>query len=374
LDLSLNEDQELIKSSVDKFIIETYDSESRRKTIKSNLGSDDIIWKQFADLGWLGLPFLEKDGGFGGDLMDLHILMESFGKGLVIEPYISTVILSGSILSHCPDSVLRNTIINNIIAGINKVSFAYAEPNSRYNLNDVSTIAKLENNKWVLNGHKSVVFGAGQSDYIIVSARTKGNRNEEEGISLFVIDKNNMGIEVQDYPTVDGFKAAEVKLNNVQLSSENLISNENEGYNIIKKSIDKTLVAIAAEASGIMSKMYEMTLEYIKTRKQFGVPIGKFQAIQHRTVEMLILSDEMKSLASMAALKADSADGAKSIYASKIHIGIGGRKLGQEAIQLHGGMGVTEEMDIGQYFKRITMLDTFLGNSDYYLGLYSKIS
>ena len=374
MDLSLNEDQELIKSSVDKFIIETYDSESRRKTIKSNLGSDDIIWKQFADLGWLGLPFLEKDGGFGGDLMDLHILMESFGKGLVIEPYISTVILSGSILSLCPDSVLRNTIINNIMAGINKVSFAYAEPNSRYNLNDVSTIAKLENNKWVLNGHKSVVFGAGQSDYIIVSARTKGNRNEEEGISLFVIDKNNMGIEVQDYPTVDGFKAAEVKLNNVQLSSENLISNENEGYNIIKKSIDKTLVAIAAEASGIMSKMYEMTLEYIKTRKQFGVPIGKFQAIQHRTVEMLILSDEMKSLASMAALKADSSDGAKSIYASKIHIGIGGRKLGQEAIQLHGGMGVTEEMDIGQYFKRITMLDTFLGNSDYYLGLYSKIS
>jgi len=374
LDLSLNEDQELIKSSVDKFIIETYDSESRRKTIKSNLGSDDIIWKQFADLGWLGLPFLEKDGGFGGDLMDLYILMESFGKGLVIEPYISTVILSGSILSLCPDSVLRNTIINNIMAGINKVSFAYAEPNSRYNLNDVSTIAKLENNKWVLNGHKSVVFGAGQSDYIIVSARTKGSRYEEEGISLFAIDKNNMGIEVQDYPTVDGFKAAEVKLNNVQISSDNLISNENEGYNIIKKSIDKTLVAIAAEASGIMSKMYEMTLEYIKTRKQFGVPIGKFQAIQHRTVEMLILSDEMKSLASMAALKADSSDGTKSIYASKIHIGIGGRKLGQEAIQLHGGMGVTEEMDIGQYFKRITMLDTFLGNSDYYLGLYSKIS
>ena len=374
MDLSLNEDQELIKSSVDKFIIETYDSESRRKTIKSNLGSDDIIWKQFADLGWLGLPFLEKDGGFGGDLMDLYILMESFGKGLVIEPYISTVILSGSILSLCPDSVLRNTIINNIMAGINKVSFAYAEPNSRYNLNDVSTIAKLENNKWVLNGHKSVVFGAGQSEYIIVSARTKGSRYEEEGISLFAIDKNNMGIEVQDYPTVDGFKAAEVKLNNVQVSSDNLISNENEGYNIIKKSIDKTLVAIAAEASGIMSKMYEMTLEYIKTRKQFGVPIGKFQAIQHRTVEMLILSDEMKSLASMAALKADSLDGTKSIYASKIHIGIGGRKLGQEAIQLHGGMGVTEEMDIGQYFKRITMLDTFLGNSDYYLGVYSKIS
>jgi len=375
VDLSLNEDQELIKNSVEKFIIETYDSESRRKTIKSNLGSDDNIWKQFAELGWLGLPFSEKDGGFGGDYMDLHIIMESFGKGLVIEPYISTVILSGTILSLCPESSIRNKIIDNIINGLNKVSFAYAEPNSRYNINDIGTTAELVNNQWALNGHKAVVFGAGQADYIIISARTSGNRYDNEGISLFVVDKNNPGLEIQDYPTVDGFKAAEVRLNNVYLSNENLICSENQGYNLIKMTIDKTLVAIAAEASGIMSKMYEMTLEYIKTRKQFGVAIGKFQAIQHRTVEMLILSDEMKSLASMAALKAnDSLENVKSIYASKIHIGIGGRKLGQEAIQLHGGMGVTEEMDIGQYFKRLTMLDTFLGNSDYYLGAYSKIS
>jgi hypothetical protein len=375
VDLSLNEDQELIKNSVEKFIIETYDSESRRKTIKSNLGSDDNIWKQFAELGWLGLPFSEKDGGFGGDYMDLHIIMESFGKGLVIEPYISTVILSGTILSLCPESSIRNKIIDNIINGLNKVSFAYAEPNSRYNINDIGTTAELVNNQWALNGHKAVVFGAGQADYIIISARTSGNRYDNEGISLFVVDKNNPGLEIQDYPTVDGFKAAEVRLNNVYLSNENLICSENQGYNLIKMTIDKTLVAIAAEASGIMSKMYEMTLEYIKTRKQFGVAIGKFQAIQHRTVEMLILSDEMKSLASMAALKAnDSLEDVKSIYASKIHIGIGGRKLGQEAIQLHGGMGVTEEMDIGQYFKRLTMLDTFLGNSDYYLGAYSKIS
>ena len=374
MDLSLDQDQELIKGSVEKFIIETYDSESRRKTIKNNLGSDDNIWKQFAELGWLGLPFSEKDGGFNGDLMDLNIIMESFGRGLVVEPYISTVILSGSILSFCPDSAIRNKIINNIINGVNKVSFAYAEPNSRYNLNDVSTIAKLEDKQWVLNGHKSVVFGAGQSNYIIISARTSGNRYDESGISLFIVESNNPGLEIQDYPTVDGFKAAEVKLNDLKISADSLISKENEAYKIMKMSRDKTLVAVAAEASGIMSKMYEMTLEYIKTRKQFGVAIGKFQAIQHRTVEMLILSDEMKSLASMAALKADNSDGLKSIYASKIHIGIGGRKLGQEAIQLHGGMGVTEEMEIGQYFKRITMLDTFLGNSDYYLGAYSKIS
>ena len=307
--------------------------------------------------------------------MDLNIIMEAFGKGLVIEPYVSTVILSGSILSMCSESTIRNKIINNIINGVNKVSFAYAEPNSRFNLSDVSTIAKLENNQWIINGHKSVVFGAGQADYIIISARTSGNRYDESGISLFVIEKNNPGIEIQDYPTVDGFKAAEVSLNNVIISPENIVSEENEAYKIIKMSIDKTLVAVAAEASGIMSKMYEMTLEYIKTRKQFGVAIGKFQAIQHRTVEMLILSDEMKSLASMAALKSNgSSEGNKSVYASKIHIGIGGRKLAQEAIQLHGGMGVTEEMEIGQFFKRLTMLDTFLGNSDYYLGAYSKIS
>ena len=244
MDLSLTEDQELIKGSVEKFIIETYDSESRRKTIKGNLGSDDTIWKQFAELGWLGLPFSEKDGGFGGDFMDLHILMESFGKGLVIEPYISTVILSGSVLSLCPDSKIRTQIINNIIEGINKVSFAYAEPNSRYNISDVSTSAKLENNKWVLNGHKSVVFGAGQSDYIIVSARTSGDRYGEDGISLFVIEKDNKGIEVQDYPTVDGFKAAEVILNDVHISTDNLISDENQAYNIIQKSINSIFIRI----------------------------------------------------------------------------------------------------------------------------------
>ena len=267
MDLSLNQDQELIKGSVEKFIIETYDSESRRKTIKNNLGSDDNIWKQFAELGWLGLPFSEKDGGFNGDLMDLNIIMESFGRGLVVEPYISTVILSGSILSFCPDSAIRNKIINNIINGVNKVSFAYAEPNSRYNLNDVSTIAKLEDKQWVLNGHKSVVFGAGQSNYIIISARTSGNRYDESGISLFIVESNNPGLEIQDYPTVDGFKAAEVKLNDLKISADSLISKENEAYKIMKMSRDKTLVAVAAEASGIMSKMYEMTLEYIKTRK-----------------------------------------------------------------------------------------------------------
>jgi len=375
MDFNFNEEQSLIQGQVSQFIQRDYDWEKRQELSNSERGFSDENWKQFAELGWLGLPFSEKDGGFNGDLMDLNIIMESFGRGLVVEPYISTVILSGSILSFCPDSAIRNKIINNIINGVNKVSFAYAEPNSRYNLNDVSTFAKLEDKQWVLNGHKSVVFGAGQSNYIIISARTSGNRYDESGISLFIVESNNPGLEIQDYPTVDGFKAAEVKLNDLKISADSLVSKENEAYKIMKMSRDKTLVAVAAEASGIMSKMYEMTLEYIKTRKQFGVAIGKFQAIQHRTVEMLILSDEMKSLASMAALKAnDSSEGNKSIYASKIHIGIGGRKLAQEAIQLHGGMGVTEEMEIGQYFKRLTMLDTFLGNSDYYLGAYSKIS
>ena len=189
-----------------------------------------------------------------------------------------------------------------------------------------------------------------------------------------MLDKNVSGLNIQDYPTVDGFKAAEIHLNNVKLPKENLISIENKSYKVIESAVNKTLVAIAAESSGIMEKMYEMTLEYIKTRKQFGVAIGKFQAIQHRAVEMLILSDEMNSLSSMAALKGiDNIAALKSVYASKIHIGTGGRTLAEESIQMHGGMGVTEEMQIGQYFKRLIMLDTFLGNSDYYLDLYSNL-
>ena len=374
MDLSLNEDQKLIQNSVEKFILETYDSENRRKTIKNNNGSNEAIWKTFSELGWLSLTFTEEDGGFGGDLINLMILMKAFGRGLVIEPYISTVILSGGILSLCPKSLIRDSIIEKIISGDSKVSFAFSEPTSRFNISDITTVATLDNNEWSINGHKCVVLGAAQADYILVTARTSGKRFDKEGISIFLLEKNIPGLVMQDYPTVDGFKAAEVVLNNVKVSDSYLISTENTSYEIIEKTINKTLIALAAEASGIMEKMYEMTLEYIKTRKQFGVAIGKFQAIQHRAVEMLILSDEMNSLSNMAALKGNNNVSAlKATYASKIHIGIGGKKLAQEAIQLHGGMGVTEEMEIGQYFKRLTLLDTFLGNSDYYLDIYSKL-
>ena len=374
MDLSFTEDQELIKNSVDKFILETYDAEHRRKTIKNNIGSDPNTWKYFSELGWLSLPFSEEDGGFGGNLVDIMLLMRSFGRGLVIEPFISTVIMSGSILSGCPKGLIRNNIIEKIISGNAKVSFAHAEPNSRYNLSDITTTATLNNNEWLINGNKCVVFGGGQADYILLAARTQGKRFDKDGISIFVLEKNTSGLIMQDYPTVDGFKAAEIQIDNVTVPKENLISIKNNAYTIIEEAVNKTLVAIAAEASGIMEKMYEMTLDYIKTRKQFGTAIGKFQAIQHRAVEMLILSDEMNSLSSMAALKAlDNIDALKSVYAAKIHIGTGGRILAQESIQMHGGMGVTEEMEIGQYFKRLVLLDTFLGNSDYYLNLYSSL-
>jgi len=374
MDLSFNEDQELIKNSVEKFITESYTAENRRKIIASNRGFDKKIWQQFSELGWLALPFKEEDGGFGGELIDLMIIMKSFGRGLVIEPYISSIILSGSLISFCPTSELRSYLIKNLIEGKEKACFAFSEPTSRFNIADISTSAKNKGDNWLINGHKSIVFGAGQSDYVLVSARTSENRLSKKGISLFYIKKNTKGLEIQDFQTVDGFRAGEVILNNVEVSNDCLLSVQDEAYDLINDAIYKTLISINAEASGIMQKMYEMTLEYIKTRKQFGIPIGKFQAIQHRTVEMLILSDEMTSLSCMSALKGSKdKDGIKSIISGKIHIGIGGRKLGQEAIQLHGGMGVTEEMEIGQYFKRLTMLDTFLGNSDFYLDQFNNL-
>jgi len=270
VDLSFTEDQELIKNSVDKFILETYDAEHRRKTIKNNIGSDPNTWKYFSELGWLSLPFSEEDGGFGGNLVDIMLLMRSFGRGLVIEPFISTVIMSGSILSGCPKGLIRNNIIEKIIAGNAKVSFANAEPNSRYNLSDITTTATLNNNEWLINGNKCVVFGGGQADYILLAARTQGKRFDKDGISIFVLEKNTSGLIIQDYPTVDGFKAAEIQIDNVKVPKENLISIKNNAYTIIEEAVNKTLVAIAAEASGIMEKMYEMTLDYIKTRKQFG--------------------------------------------------------------------------------------------------------
>jgi len=375
VDLSFNQDQELIKNSVEKFISESYAPEIRRKIISSNKGYSEEIWKQFAELGWLALPFEEKDGGFGGNLIDLMIIMKSFGEGLVVEPYMSTAIISGGILSLCPNSEIRSQLIKDIIEGKILVSFAFSEPNSRFNTSDIKVSAEYKNKEWILNGHKTVVFGAGQADYLLVSARTSGNRYDKNGISIFCVKSDNKGIEIQDFQTVDGFRAGEIILKDVNIPDENLISDKDKANEIISNVILKSLIATNAEASGIMKKMYEMTLEYIKTRKQFGVPIGKFQVIQHRTVEMLILSDEMDSLSNMSALKGYSTnEGIKSVISGKINIGLGGRKLGQEAIQLHGGMGVTEEMEIGQYFKRLTMLDTFLGNSDFYLDKFYNLT
>jgi len=374
LDLSFTEDQELIQESVEKYIRDNYDSEKRRNIIDNSKGYDEKTWQTFSDLGWLALPFPEKVGGYGGGLVELMILMKNFGRGLVIEPYMSSIVLSGNVLSFSPESEKRDSILSALLEGNKKVSFAFAENGSRFNPFDVSTTANYNSNKWKLNGHKTVVFGAGQSDYILVSARSSGERYDKDGISIFCIDTKKDDVYIKDYPTIDGFRAAEIKLKDLNLQDSALISKKGKASDIIENTFLISLVAAAAEASGIMEKMYEMTLEYISTRKQFGKTIGSFQTIQHRAVDMLILSEEMTSLSSLAAISNNnSLISKKSIFASKINIGLGGKKLGQEAIQLHGGMGVTEEMEIGQYFKRLTLLDTFLGNSDYYLQEYSKV-
>ena len=374
MDLSFTEDQELIQESVEKYIRDNYDSEKRRNIIDNSKGYDEKTWQTFSDLGWLALPFPEKVGGYGGGLVELMILMKNFGRGLVIEPYMSSIVLSGNVLCFSPESEKRDSILSALLEGNKKVSFAFAENGSRFNPFDVSTTANYNSNKWKLNGHKTVVFGAGQSDYILVSARSSGERYDKDGISIFCIDTKKDDVYIRDYPTIDGFRAAEIKLKDLNLQDSALISKKGKASDIIENTFLISLVAAAAEASGIMEKMYEMTLEYISTRKQFGKTIGSFQTIQHRAVDMLILSEEMTSLSSLAAISNNnSLISKKSIFASKINIGLGGKKLGQEAIQLHGGMGVTEEMEIGQYFKRLTLLDTFLGNSDYYLQEYSKV-
>ena len=374
MDLSFTEDQELIQESVEKYIRDNYDSEKRRNIIDNSKGYDEKTWQTFSDLGWLALPFSEKVGGYGGGLVELMILMKNFGRGLVVEPYMSSIVLSGNVLSFSPESEKRDSILSGLLEGNKKVSFAFAENGSRFNPFDVSTTANYNSNKWKLNGHKTVVFGAGQSDYILVSARSSGERYDKDGISIFCIDTKKDDVYIKDYPTIDGFRAAEIKLKDLNLQDSALISKKGKASDIIENTFLISLVAAAAEASGIMEKMYEMTLEYISTRKQFGKTIGSFQTIQHRAVDMLILSEEMTSLSSLAAISNNnSLISKKSIFASKINIGLGGKKLGQEAIQLHGGMGVTEEMEIGQYFKRLTLLDTFLGNSDYYLQEYSKV-
>jgi pimeloyl-CoA dehydrogenase small subunit len=375
MDFSFTEEQSMLRDTVASYLADHYSFDQRRAMLAKEPHWSPAIWKAFAEeLGILGAPFSEELGGLGGGPIENMIVMEELGKALVVEPYMGTVVIGGGFLKHSGNANAAE-LIGKIIAGEAIFAFAYAEPQGRYNLADLKTTAKKDGGSYVLNGHKAVVIGAPYATHLIVTARTGGGQRDAQGVSVFIVPKDAAGVTTRDYPTVDGFRASEVTLENVKIGADALLGAEGGGLPLVEKVVDEAIAATCAEACGVLRKLHEGTLEYTKQRKQFGQPISAFQVLQHRMVDMFIQVEQSISMTYMATIKlSDEGERAKAAAAAKVQIGKACKFVGQNAIQLHGGMGMTDEMAIGHYFKRATMIESAFGSTDHHLARYEFLS
>jgi alkylation response protein AidB-like acyl-CoA dehydrogenase len=376
MDFSFTEEQTLLQESIERFIQNDYSFDDRQKAAGSEQGYSEQNWQTFAELGWLGVGFSEADGGFGGGAIESMVMMEQFGYGLVIEPMLGTVILAGGAIKHGGSEALKAKYLPSIIDGSAQGALAYAEPQARFNLADVTTTAAADGDGYVLNGHKAVVLNGPSADFVVVSARTSGGQRDQGGITLFVVDTKTAGLSRRDYPTVDAFRASEITFDNVKVGADSVVGEVGQGFAILEHAIDDGILAVGAEAVGCMEKLYKETVEYCKQREQFGQAIGKFQVLQHRMVDMFMEHEQSKSLMFMAGMRIDEGYGPeaqKAISAFKVQIGKSGKFVGQNAVQLHGGMGMTEELNIGHYFKRLTIIETLFGNVDFHLKRFRSL-
>lgn len=375
MDFNFTEEQTMIRDSLARLIKDQYDFDTRRKVVASKEGWRPKMWAQFAELGLLAAPFSEEDGGLGGGPIDAMVVMEEFGKGLVVEPFLQTVVIGGGFLKRGSDAQ-KAEHLTPLVAGERVFAFAYAEPKGRYNLADLETTAKKDGAGWKISGHKAVVIGAPWASHLIVTARTAGGRRDTKGIGVFIVAKDAKGVTTRDYPTVDGRRASEVHFDNVSVGAEAVIGDAANGLPLIERVTDEAIAALCAEACGAMKVAQTMTVEYSRQRKQFGTPIGKFQVLQHKMVDMFMEAEQSVSMTYMATLKLDEDDVTrkKAASAAKVRIGQAGRFVGQNAIQIHGGMGMTDELAIGHYFKRLTIIDSEFGNVDHHLKRYTDLS
>jgi len=375
MDFNFNEEQTLIQGQVAQFIQRDYEWEKRQSLVSSELGFSEENWKIFAELGWLGISLAEESGGYGGTALESMIIMEEFGKGLVVEPFLETIILCSNLIDSCGTDEQKEEILGQVITGDMHLALGFTEPQSRFNLADVTTEAKLKDGNFVVNGFKSVVMNGPNANKFIISTRTSKNQTDKDGITLLVVDANQDGVSIRNYPTVDGRRASELTLENVIIPSSCLLGSEDQGYKLLEGAIDNAILGICAEAVGAMEVLYKTTVEYTKTREQFGQPIGKFQVLQHRMVDMFMEYEQSKSLLYMATIKnvEGSQDAKKSISGLKYQVGKAAKFIGQQSVQLHGGMGVTEELNVGHFFKRLTTIISIFGNTDYHLKRYSQL-
>ena len=376
MDFSFTEEQTLLRDTVASYLADHYDFDKRRAAVKSASGWRPEVWQAFArELGILGASFPEEQGGLGGGATEIMVVMEEFGKALVVEPYLGTVVIAGGFLQQGAPAG-ADDLIGKIIAGEATFAFAWAEPQGRYTLHDLAVTARKDGAGYVLSGHKAVVIGAPWASHLIVTARTGGAQRDREGVSVFLVERGAAGVVTRDYPTVDGLRASEVFFENVSVGADALIGPEGAALPLVERVVDQAIAATCAEACGVLRRLHEGTLEYTKQRKQFGAPISSFQVLQHRMVDMFMQVEQAVSMSYMAHIKLGEPDveRAKAVSAAKVQIGRACRFVGQNAIQLHGGMGMTDEMAIGHYFKRATMIESQFGSVDHHLRRYEALS
>lgn len=367
MDFELTDEQRLLRDSVDRLIGPAYDDlERRRKTGAGDPGFSQELWAKYAELGILGLPFSEEQGGFGGGAVETMIVMEAIGRGLALEPYLATVVLGGNLLRLAGHTAL----IPGVIDGSRRLALAHGERQARYDLFDVGTFARKTVAGWMLEGDKSPVLAGDSAQTMIVSARTSGDRRDAAGITLFLVDAGAPGLSRRAFPTQDGQRGAAVSLGRVEVGQDAVLGGVGQGGELIERVTDIAIAAIAAEAVGAMAALHALTLDYLKTRRQFGVPIGSFQVLQHRAVDMFTALEQARSMEYYAAMMAEAPDSRArraALSAAKVQINQSARLIGQQAVQLHGGIGVTMEYRAGHYFKRLTMLESLFGDTLYHL-------
>jgi pimeloyl-CoA dehydrogenase small subunit len=372
MDFDLNDEQRQLKESVDRLLLDTYgDLNQRLAYLKQPRGYSGKLWQQYAELGLLGIPFAEEYGGLGQGLTETMIVAEAFGRALVVEPYFATVVLCGGALRHAGNKALLAELVPAIVQGNLTLALAHQERQARYDLADTATTARADGKGgYTLEGEKCVVLAGGSADQLIVTARASGGRRDRSGIGLFLVDAKANGITRRDYPTQDGFRAADIVLSAVRVAAEGVLATPDTGLQVLERVVDEAIAALAAESVGAMGALHELSVDYLKTRKQFGVPIGSFQVLQHKAVDMFTALEQARSMAyyaTMMAADADPNERHKAIAAAKVQVGRSARFVGETAIQLHGGIGMTMEYKAGHYFKRLTMIDMAFGDADHHL-------
>ncbi len=368
MDFDLNEDQRLLRDSVERLVADRYGFEQRKGFLAQPDGFSREMWAQYAELGLLGVLFAEEHGGFGGGPVETMIVMEAFGRGLVLEPYLATVILGGGLIRHAGSDAQQADILPRIAAGELLLAFAHVERQSRYELHNVTATARRDGDAWVLNGEKGVVLHGDSAHSLLVTARISGGQRDRDGIGLFLVSADAPGITRRGYPMQDGLRAAEISFADVRAAT---VGEPGAVLPHIERVVDEAIAAICAESIGVMTEMQTATVDYMKTRKQFGRAISEFQALQHRAVDMYVDLEQARSMALYATVMAsreNAAERHRAISAAKVQIGRSGRKIGQESIQLHGGIAMTAEYKVGHYFKRMTMIDILFGDADRHLA------